>query len=169
MIDAGVFDEDERVELLQGVIVNVSPQTADHALIVERLSDPLFVHLPAEFVIRCQLPLALSETDEPEPDLAVIERGTPRSRERQPTTARLVFEVATESLRKDREIKAALYARAGIPEYVIVNLKEDCLEVHRDPDAPAGRYRALVRLDKGDAFSSTSVPGLAFSISELLA
>jgi len=169
MIDAGVLDEDERVELLEGVIVGVSPQNAHHAIVVERLSDPLFVRLPAEFVIRCQLPLALSDTDEPEPDVAIIHRDTPRSRQRQPATARLVFEVAVESLRKDREIKGPLYARAGVPEYVIVNLKEERLEVHRDPDPAGGRYKTVTSLDRNAAFSSSSVPGLGFQVAELLA
>lgn len=168
MIEAGVFAEDDRVELLEGVIVNMSPQNAQHALVIERLSDPLFVRLPAEFVIRCQLPLTLSEAAEPEPDVAVIDRGTPRSRQSQPATARLVFEVAAESLRKDREIKAPLYARAAVVEYVIVNLKDECLEVHREPDPAAGRYRVLAKLSKGDTFSSTTVPGFGFSIAELL-
>lgn len=77
--------------------------------------------------------LVLSDLDEPEPGVAVIERRTPRSRREHPTTARLVFEAASDSLRKDREVKAPLYARSGVPEYVIANLKEDCLEVHRDP------------------------------------
>ena len=169
MIEAGVFDEDEGVELLEGVIVGMSPQNADHALVVERLSDPLFVGLPAELVIRCQLPLALSEADEPEPDVAVIDRSTPRSRRAQPTTARLIFEVAAESLRRDREIKAPLYARAGIPEYVIVNLRGECLEVHREPDPASARYRTLATLDKSASFSSTSSPGVTFSIAQLLA
>jgi len=169
MIEAGILDEDERIELLEGVMVTMSAQNPGHAIVVERLSDPLFVRLPAEFVIRCQLPLLLSEADEPEPDAAVIERGMPHSRQQHPTTARLVFEVAGGSLRVDREIKAPLYARSGIPEYVIVNLKDECLEVHRDPDPAAGRYRAIARLNKGDQFSSTSVPGLGFGVTELLA
>jgi Uma2 family endonuclease len=169
MIEAGVFDEDEGVELLEGVIVGMSPQNADHALVVERLSDSLFVGLPAELVIRCQLPLALSEADEPEPDVAVIDRSTPRSRRAQPTTARLIFEVAAESLRRDREIKAPLYAKAGIPEYVIVNLRGECLEVHREPDPASARYRTLATLDKSASFSSTSSPGVTFSIAQLLA
>jgi Uma2 family endonuclease len=168
MIEAGVFDEDDRVELLEGVIVDMSPQNAHHALVVERLSDPLFVKLPAEYVIRCQLPLTLSNLAEPEPDVAVLRRDTPRSRDSQPATARLVFEVASESLRKDREVKAPLYARAGVPEYVIVNLKEGLLEVHRDPDAAAGRYRFQASLLKGERFSSADVAGLEFSIAELL-
>jgi len=169
MIEAGVFDEDERVELLEGMLVSASPQNADDALVVERLTNPRFVRLPGDFVIRCQLPLVLSEADEPEPDVAVIQSGTPRSRQQHPTTARLLFEVARDSLRRDREVKAPLYARAGIPEYVIVNLKDDCLEVHRDPDPAAARYRAVARLNKGDEFSSASVPGLGFRVAELLA
>lgn len=167
MIQAGVFDEDEAIELLGGVIVRMSPQNADHALVVERLNDPSFVELPPDHVIRCQLPLSLSETDEPEPDVAVIERATPRSRHAQPTTARLVFEVAGESLRKDREIKGPVYARAGIPEYVIVDLAGECLEVHRDPDPAGGRYRTLATLDKAGTFTSASVPGLKVVVARL--
>ena len=169
MIEAGVFDEDEHIELLEGVIVRVSPQKADHALAVERLNDPVFVKLPAAFVIRCQLPLSLSEADEPEPDIAVIERVAPRSRRAQPSTACLIFDVASDSLRKDRRVKAPLYARSGIPEYVIVNLQEDCLEVHRDPDPARGVYRAVETMNKGETFFSMSVPGFRFAVLELLA
>ncbi len=169
MVEAGVFDEDENVELLEGVIVRMSPQNADHALVVERLNDPLFVRLPPDAVIRCQLPLGLSDSDEPEPDIAVIARTTPRSRKVQPATARLVFEVAGESLRKDREVKGPLYARAGIPEYVVVNLTDENLEVHRDPDPAADRYRTVLTLDKGAHFQSSSVPGLGFPVAALLA
>src|SRR5262245_66647084 len=63
MIEAGIFEEDERVELIQGVIVGVSPQNPHHAIVVERLNDPLSLRLPAAFIIRCQLPLPLPDTD----------------------------------------------------------------------------------------------------------
>jgi Uma2 family endonuclease len=169
MIKAGIFDEDERVELLEGVIVTMSPQNPDHALVVERLTNPRFLRSPADFVIRCQLPLLLSDTDEPEPDVAIIHCDTPRSRQQHPTTARIVFEVASGSLRIDREVKAALYARAAIPEYVIVNLKDDSLEVHRDPDPAQGAYRVVTTLGKADAFTSASVQGLGFAVADLLA
>jgi Uma2 family endonuclease len=170
MIEAAVFDEDERVELLEGVIVRMSPQGTEHATVIERLNDPRFVELPTEYLIRCQLPLSLSDSDEPEPDIAVIAREAPRSRESHPTTARLVFEVSNESLRKDRQIKAPLYARAGVAEYVIVNLAERRLEVHRDPDpAGSGRYLSLQALDESGTFVSTGVPGLRFSAARLFA
>ncbi len=169
MIDAGIFDEDEHIELLEGVIVAMSPQNALHALVVERLGDPRFLQLPDAFVVRCQLPLALSATDEPEPDVAVIPRDAPRSRQQHPGTARLVFEVAGESLRRDREIKAGLYARAGVEEYVIVNLVEECLEVHRDPLPGSGRYAALTRVDRAGRFASVAVSGVVFDVAARLA
>ena len=169
MIEAAVFDEDEHVELLEGVIVRMSPQGVEHATVIERLTDARFVELPAEYLIRCQLPLSLSEADEPEPDIAVVARDAPRSRASHPATARLVFEVANESIRKDRQIKAPLYARAGIAEYVIVDLAKERLEVHTSPDPASGRYRTVERLDKAATFVSEGVPGLTFSVARLFA
>jgi Uma2 family endonuclease len=90
-------------------------------------------------------------------------------RDRHPTAALLVFEVSGESLRKDRVAKAAVYARAGIPEYVIVNLAEDCLEVRREPDAAESTYRSALVLRADDRFESAAVPGLAFRVGDLLA
>jgi Uma2 family endonuclease len=72
-------------------------------------------------------------------------------------------------MRKDREVKGPLYARAGIPEYVVVNLVDETLEVHRDPDPVAGRFRSLSTLDKKATFESAGVPGLRFAVAELLA
>jgi len=134
MIEAGVFGEDERLELLEGVIVEMSPRKPRHAEVIRRLCDPEFAKLPTGRIVQAQLPLTLAPDSEPEPDVAIVPRTPGGYRERHPTTALLVFEVSGESLRKDRVAKAAVYARAGIPEYVIVNLAEDCLEVRREPD-----------------------------------
>ena len=90
-------------------------------------------------------------------------------RDGHPTTAALVIEVSGESLRKDRVAKGATYAGAGIPEYVIVNPTQDCLEVHRDPDAPGRRYRTVSTLSGSDRFRSTTVSGFAFAVADLLA
>ena len=84
-----------------------------------------------------------------------------------PTTAALVFEVAGESLQKDRLTKSALYASAGIPEYVIVNVEQGCLEVHRDPDPASRRYRTLVTLSGDQGFASAAVPAFAFRVASL--
>lgn len=169
MIAAGVFDNDERLELLEGVIVEMSPQRPRHAEVIRRLCDPSFMRVPAEVLVQAQLPLTLAPDSEPEPDVAVVPRAPGGYRDRHPTTALLVFEVSGESLRKDRVVKAAAYARAGIPEYVIVNLEDECLEVRRDPDRTASHYRAVLLLTASDGFESVAIPGLAFRVSDLLA
>lgn len=169
MIAAGVFGEDERLELLEGVIVEMSPQRPRHAEAIRRLCDPRFAAVGPEYVVQSQLPLTLGPDAEPEPDVAVVRRRDHGYADRHPTAAFLVFEVAFDSLRKDRVAKAAIYARAGIPEYVIVNLTGNCLEVHRDPDPSASRYRTVTTLTIGERFESAAVSGFAFAVADLLA
>jgi Uma2 family endonuclease len=169
MIEAGILGEDDRVELIEGVIVEVSPQGPKHAMLIQRLCDPTFAKVPPDFVTRCQLPLTLSRDSEPEPDVSVVRRTDAVSDVSHPTTAALVFEVAGESLQKDRLTKSVLYAGAGIPEYAIVNVEQECLEVHRDPDPASRRYRTLVTLSGADRFESVGVPGFAFQVASLFA
>jgi Uma2 family endonuclease len=169
MIEAGVFDEDERLELLEGVIVEMSPQRPRHAEVISRLCDPRFVTVGPEFLVRSQLPLTLGPESEPEPDVAVVHRNPKGYAANHPTSAFLVVEVSGDSLRKDRVAKAAIYAHAGIGEYVIANLADECLEVHRDPDARARRYQTISTLRAGDRFESASVPGFGFAVTDLLA
>jgi Uma2 family endonuclease len=167
MVATGLF-EDARLELLEGVIVEMSPQTPRHARIIRLLCDAKFVAPPPEFVVQAQLPLTVAPDSEPEPDVAVVPRTATEHRDQHPTTAALVFEVAGESLRKDRLAKSAIYAQGGIPEYVIVNLTQGCLEVHRNPDGEARRYRSVVTLTAADRFESEVVAGFAFAIGDLL-
>jgi len=167
MSEAGILGEDDRVELLEGVIVEMSPQGPKHARLIRRLCDPTFVSVAPDHVVQCQLPLTLGHDSEPEPDVSVVRRADAASKASHPTTAALVFEVAGDSLQKDRLTKSALYASAGISEYVIVNVEQECLEVHRDPDAASRRYRTLITLSGADRFESTAVPGFAFRVASL--
>jgi Uma2 family endonuclease len=167
MVGAGILDEDDHVELIDGMIVEMTPQGPKHAALIQRLCDPLFARVPPDLVIRCQLPLTTGRDSEPEPDVSIVRRADAVSRTSHPTTAVLVFEVAGESLPKDRLTKVALYAGAGIPEYVIVNVEQECLEVHRDPDPASRRYRTLVTLAGDQAFESSAVPGFAFRVRSL--
>jgi Uma2 family endonuclease len=172
MIAAGIFDEDDRLELLEGVIVEMSPQRPRHARIIRRLCDPQFVAAGPSFVVQAQLPLTLGPDSEPEPDVAVVAKLEAEEADRRdghPATAALVIEVSGESLQKDRIAKGAVYTGAGIPEYVIVNLDQECLEVHRDPDAATRRYRSVSTLSGLDRFQSATVPGFAFAVGHLLA
>jgi Uma2 family endonuclease len=167
MIEVGILGEDDHVELLEGVMVQMTPQGPRHAKIIQRLCDPMFAQAPRDQIVRCQLPLTLGQDSEPEPDVSIVQRADAASDTSHPTTAAVVFEVAGESLRNDRLTKAALYANAGIPEYVIVNVEQECLEVHRDPDPASRRYRTLSTLAADQAYESSAAPGFGFQVAAL--
>ncbi len=130
LVALGEF-EDERVELLQGVLVEMTPPGPSHASVVDRLTAVLVVAVRDRGIVRVQNPLALSDDSEPEPDVAIVPPGD--YSEEHPSRALLVTEVAEASLNKDRNVKRRLYARAGVPEYWIVNLVDNVVEVHTDP------------------------------------
>jgi Uma2 family endonuclease len=165
MIEAGILGEDERVELLEGVIVAMTPQQPPHARRIEWLAHFLARRLGDHFRVRSQLPLSLGESSEPEPDVAVVRAGS-GSEERHPATALLVIEVADTSLRKDRA-KASLYARAGVPEYWIVNVKDRVVEVFLEPEPEAGRYGRARTFTVAETLACETLPEVAFPVAEL--
>jgi Uma2 family endonuclease len=167
MIAAGILGEDERVQLISGTLVAMTPQGGPHARVIQRLNRLLVRAVGDDLVVRPQLPLTLVDDSEPEPDLAVVRAGDAESRERHPRTALLVVEVAGESLPLDRQAKAVLYARAGIPEYWIVNLAESTVEVRRAPDCESGAYRTRGVASVGESLDADSVPGLAVAVADL--
>ncbi|MDR7427524.1 MAG: Uma2 family endonuclease [Armatimonadota bacterium] len=165
LVAAGAFPPEARVQLLQGEIVEMTPQSAAHAAAVELVQGALQA-LGAEYRVRVQLPLALTPDSEPEPDLAVV-AGPPRTRaEHHPATAVLVVEVADTTLEFDRTRKYAIYARARIPEYWIVNLVDHVLEVYRDPQEST--YRTTLRLAPGQSIAPLAVPTSQIPVSDLL-
>ena len=167
MIGAGVFDEDERLELLEGVIIPMSPQSPDHADLVQWLTNVLARAIGPEYEVRPQLPLTIRPTSEPEPDLAIVPAG--RNRRQHPTTALIVIEVARDSLRKDRTVKASIYAGVPIPEYWLVNVAEACVEVHREPDPSARRYGSVQTVRRGEELLSAALPRLRIALTDLFA
>lgn len=133
MVEAGILGPDDRVELIEGEILTMSPQRSPHATGIRLAESALGRALGEGFEVRAQLPLALTADSEPEPDVAVVE-GSPRDyRDAHPSTALLIVEVAEASPAYDRTVKKALYAACGIPEYWIVNLIERVIEVYRQP------------------------------------
>jgi Uma2 family endonuclease len=136
-----VLGPEERVELIEGEIVEVPPQLGPHATGVYLAQEVLHTTYGDGFLVRVQLPLALGQYSEPEPDVAVV-AGSPRDFvAAHPTMAVLVIEVSDTTLSYDRETKGSLYAAAGIPEYWILNLVDRQLEMHRAPSAlPGARY-----------------------------
>jgi len=155
------------MELIEGVVYDRPAQNSLHATaycLVHEALRPVF--LVAGYDIRGQLPLALGEDSEPEPDIAVVRGGIRDFRDGHPTTAVLVVEVADSSLLHDRKKKIPLYARAGIPEYWILNLIRRSLEVYREPLDTAYRSRAILRA--GDAVSPLARPEVRVTVGDLL-
>jgi Uma2 family endonuclease len=173
MADAGIFAPGEQVELIEGEIIAMTPQKSSHATVVSLAYKALSVVFAVGFYIRQQMPLALGADSEPEPDIAVV-RGTPRDYfDEHPTMALLVIEVSDTTLGFDRGRKAALYAKAGIPEYWILNLVDRVLEVYRDPAPLADRpseyaYRSAHRFGPADAVTPLSLPNIQVRVADLL-
>lgn len=161
LVEAGAFDN-ERVELLEGFLVEMSPQKASHASAIEVLAELLYSARQPGQKVRVQLPLALGDESEPEPDLCVVPAGD--HRQRHPSQALLVIEVAESSLAKDRR-KAALYARAGVPEYWLVDVGGQRVEVRSQPEG--GAYLRQETVASGGRLESSSLPGLTLSVERI--
>ena len=162
LVELGMFD-DERVELLRGVLIKMSPQRAPHASTVARLNQLLLAALRGRFGLRIQSPLALSDDSEPEPDVVVVAPGNYDVEH--PRTALLVVEVSDTTLRRDRG-KASLYALAGIPEYWIVNLGARTVEVYSSPDGD--RYADARTMREGDTLRPSLLADVALTVAEIL-
>ena len=162
---AGAFDG-ERVELVDGVIYDRPRQSPRHATGVSKAHIALEAVFRDGYDVRSQGPLALGAESMPEPDVAVVVGEPDDYRKAHPTTALLVVEVSAASELHDRNRKAALYARAGIPEYWMVNLVRDCVEVHRDP--VDGAYRTRQVLGRGERIAPLARPEAAVAVEELL-
>lgn len=148
LADVGILGPDERVELLDGVIVTMSPIGPLHASIVEHLRDWARDELRDVAQIRAQNPVRLSDHSEPEPDIALVRARDDEYRSAHPTPADvlLIIEVADSSAENDLTDKPRLYAAAGIPEYWVLNLQERTAIVHRNPrDAAYSDVRTLTR------------------------
>ena len=163
MVELGLF-EDERVELLAGMLVEMSPQGVPHAHAVRYLTELFILALRRRATIGSRLRFALDDESEPEPDIVISPRAD--YRREHPGRALLLVEVAESSLRKDRRIKARLYARAEVPEYWLVNLVDGLVEVHRDPEA--GRYRTITQVGRGESLAPLAFPDIVLQVDELL-
>jgi Uma2 family endonuclease len=157
MAEAGILPHDQRTELLEGIIVKMSPQGPEHSFFLLQVAQVLGHLVPPTFHLRAQLPL-LSATSEPEPDLAIVRGSHADYRAGHPTIsqAALVIEIADTSLQIDRRLKANIYATGGAGEYWILNLVDRTLEVYAikdrqllspSPTTLRGEEQVLLQLD----------------------
>jgi Uma2 family endonuclease len=159
MGEAGLF-QDERVELIDGVIVRMAPSGEPHDSTIERLNELLLPPLVGRARVRIQLAFAASEYSEPQPDVAVVPRDEPWPAH--PGRAALLVEVSASSLRFDRGTKASVYARAGVPEYWVVDVSERTIEVYGAPDGE--RYTTTKVYRGSDELSVPGFPDVHFTV-----
>lgn len=173
LIDEGILCEDDPVELLDGLLVVKEPQHTPHTTAIDLVSAVLRTAFGPGWLVRAQAPMAADRWSEPEPDVYVVP-GAPRDYlPEHPTRPALVVEVAHSSLRLDRTRKAAIYARAGVEDYWIVNLLDRVLEVHREPtrlDTPRLRwgYRSIETLGPAAIVTPLAAPTARISVADLL-
>jgi Uma2 family endonuclease len=171
MAEAGIFSQEDRVQLIEGDIITMTPQNSPHASAIGKTERTLERLFGTSVWVRVQMPLIVDPDSEPEPDLVVVP-GTPDDyRDEHPRSALLVVEVSDTTLALDRDRKRVIYARAGIQEYWIVNLAERCLEVYRDPVASPGQaalYRSSQKLSPSDSLAPLAASGTTVAVADLL-
>ena len=173
LIERGFFQAGDDVELLGGQLMVAEPQGSRHAATVSLVGDALRAAFGSGWYVMVQLPVALDDESEPEPDVAVVP-GTAREYwDAHPSRPILVVEVADSTVGLEREHKAGLYARAGVAEYWIVNIGDSDLEVYRRPApsaaAPYGwSYAEVQRLGRGAIVAPVAVPTATIAVADLL-
>ena len=172
LVELGIL-QGEPIELIGGQLLVAEPQGPYHASAISAVDYAIRAVLPPGWMVRLQAPVWLDDESEPEPDLAVVP-GQPRDyRDAHPIRPTLAVEVSESSLGFDRERKGSLYARAGVPDYWIVNLVDRVVEVYRDPTPdPAAafgwRYRSVQRLTAPATVALFRLPSAAVAVADLL-
>jgi Uma2 family endonuclease len=166
MIDAGILDEDDKVELIGGVITEMSPAGPDHVAALYALTD-LFAKVIDRFVLSVQSTIRIAEGHILDPDVALLQRRPDRYRESLPQAEdiALVIEAARASYKKDRHLKLPMYAAAGIAEYWIVDLVNEKLLVFRDPESKT--YRTEMTLSGAETISPLACPDFVVRVSDI--
>jgi hypothetical protein len=163
LVDLGMF-EDERIELLRGVLVPMSPIGAPHSATINRLNRLLILALEGKGTVRIQDPFAALDDSEPEPDVSVVQLGDYDAGH--PQRAELLIEVAESSLARDRGVKLQIYAENGVPEYWVVNLVQRRVEVHTTPEQSG--YAHIRHFLPGESIALTRFEGVVIPVSDFL-
>ena len=168
MAEAGILGEDDRVELIEGEIIEMAAIGSRHAACVDRLTRLLACPVQERAIVRVQNPIRLGEHSEPEPDVTLL-RPQPdfyASAHPTPPDVLLVVEVADTSMEYDREIKIPLYARAGVPEVWLVDLTGNVVELFSGPSGDA--YRDVRRVAAGQTISPAALTDLTIPVDQVL-
>jgi Uma2 family endonuclease len=173
MVDKGLLDSDDKVELLDGLLVVKEPQSSLHSSALLAAHAVLLRAFGRGYTVRPGLPVALDDYSEPEPDLAVVTGGPWTHRKGHPAKPLLAVEIALSSRSKDRLLKGGLYARAGIADYWVINLVDEVLEVYRQsvkaPSRQFGwKYGSVKLLRRGTTITPLVAPRAKIRVADLL-
>ena len=167
MGEVGLLDADTRVELIEGEIVEMAPIGDAHAATSNRLNRLLVLAVGERGIVAVGNPVRLSQRSEPQPDFSVLRpRADYQTKGPRTEDVMLAVEVSDTTLRRDRRVKLALYARAGIPEFWIVNLEVREVEIYRSPGGDS--YASVERKGPGDVVTMEALPGVTIAISQIL-
>lgn len=165
---AGIFHPDDRLELLEGAIYEMSPIGSPHAACVDFFTVTLPQLAQRRFIVRVQNPIRLNDFSEPQPDIALLKWREDFYRHAHPTPADvlLVIEVADSTLESDRSYKMPLYAQAGIPEMWLVNLPEEKIELYAEPDN--GIYQVMKEFKRGQQAQAQTIADLSVLVTDVI-
>ncbi len=168
MGQAGILSEDDRVELIDGEIIELPPISPRHAAIVSRLNHFLHPEVKPRALVSIRNPLNADPYSEPQPDLMLVKRRDDYYASAHPRgpDVLLLVEVADTTLEYDRVVKIPLYARAGIAEVWIIALPTDEIEVFRRPSAEG--FRSVSKVRRGEVLSVEALPGVTLAVDQIL-
>jgi Uma2 family endonuclease len=168
MVEAGILTEDDRVELLDGEIIQMAAIDPRHAACVDRLAELLNNKVSRLAIARVQNPIQLGEYSEPQPDICLVKRRADFYTQDHPVPEDvwIAIEVADATVESDRQVKLSAYARAGIAEAWLVDLTSDRVEIHTQP--ASGIYQEVRFVLRGQKLVSTSMPKLKLRADDIL-
>lgn len=168
MADAGILGEDDRVELIDGEIVEMSPTNIPHAVCMDRLNMAFAPVLAGRGIVRVQSAIYIDEINEPEPDVNLLKTHDYLKRQYHPgpDDILLLIEVVDSTVSADRRQKVPRYARAGVPEVWLVNSPKRAIEVYLDP--VAGKYSRIKRAGLGQSISPQSLPDITVRVDDII-
>ena len=168
MIELGMLKDYEKAEIIEGELIDKMPIGEKHSAVVEKLSEILRDKLGESVSLRNQQPIKFSDYNEPQPDLAILQRRDDFYFYENPVPkdVLVLIEVSDATLKYDRDTKLALYAEAEIPEVWIVNLPNNIIEVHQKPSN--GIYQLAKIFKRGESVKSAILPNLNLKVDEIL-
>lgn len=168
MIENGVFDENDQIELLNGVIIEKMPKGTKHSSINDRVARVFYRNFDNDIIIRNQNPIWLDDFSEPEPDivLAIPKEDEYENSHPRPNEILLILEISDTTLAYDRNTKGEVYGRAGIQQYVLLNVQDNTIEDYREPNSDG--YQSKQTYRAGQSFNLVAFPEINLFVSDFL-